>query len=64
MMFGWCWHDYTKWSEPFQGKWTVNREHHELLLGVITDRKPEPQVIMTQMRTCKKCGKVQYRKVR
>ena len=48
-----CWHDWEKWSTPFCGTWVDHTEEDEKTFG-----------LMTQRRTCKKCGRVSYRKCR
>lgn len=57
-----CWHDYEKWSDPFQGTWNHYGDETDQLVDKIANRAPMTVVFMTQRRTCKKCGKVQYRK--
>jgi len=48
-----CWHDWEKWCTPFCGTWVDHTEEAEKTFG-----------LMTQRRTCKKCGRVSYRKCR
>jgi hypothetical protein len=48
-----CWHSWEKWSTPFCGTWVDHTEEDEKTFG-----------LMTQRRTCKKCGRVSYRKCR
>lgn len=49
-----CWHKWEKWSTPFCGSW------------IDPESPPEADAkgYMTQRRTCKKCGRVSYRKCR
>lgn len=51
-----CWHDWEKWSDPFQGSWTHRDQWGEEDVTETTVK------YMTQRRMCKKCGKVRYRK--
>ena len=51
-----CWHNWEKWSDPFCGTWTNPEEPAE--------SESASRGYMSQRRTCKKCGRVSYRKCR
>lgn len=51
-----CWHEWSKWTDPFQGSWV----HRECWDAEITNESTVKY--MTQRRACNKCGKVIYRK--
>lgn len=62
----WCWfwfHIWQRWEEPYQTRLT--RRYADDLTGV-TGKYGEPIDISEtwQKRTCARCGKVQYAKVR
>ncbi len=44
-----CFHAWGKWSDRFQGTWVDPVEH-------------STEGYMSQKRTCKKCGRISYRK--
>lgn len=53
-----CWHNWTKWSEPKEA--LVSTYDKPLLFA---DAKPIEIAVMTQKRSCNKCGKYQWRRV-